>query len=90
MQIMKTVAGASLLAAAMLATPAIAGTVNAGHGWKCTANLIADASYSGSGWAYIHLSPYNGGHQYPVTLSGNGKKATGHTSDGTPFTCTKG
>lgn len=53
--------------------------------WKCSAKNLADGTYSGGGTAYIHLSPYKSGHEYPVTKKG--KTATGVTQDGTKFTC---
>ena len=67
----------------------LAGTVNAGNGWKCTANNIQNASYNGGSSAYIHLRPYNKGKRYAVRLNSNKTRATGTTTNGTSFVCTK-
>lgn len=73
----------------VLATTASAqvNTVNAGNGWTCTATNLLDARYNGGNTAYIHLSPYSDGRRYAVIVSGN--RATGQTSNGTPFVCTR-
>ena len=67
---------------ALVAPPAMSQT----SGWTCTAAKFADGHYEGGTTAYIHLSPYSSGHDYPVTRKG--KMATGTTADGTPFKCT--
>ncbi len=63
--------------------PAVAAT------WECKATGIQNYTYDGGGSAYIHLAPFQRGSNYPVTVSKDGKKATGVTANGTPFTCTK-
>lgn len=77
--------GAALIAASVtgLAGPAAAVT------WECKASQIQNYSYDGGDSAYIHLAPFQRGSNYPVTVSKDGKKATGVTANGTPFTCTK-
>jgi hypothetical protein len=68
-------------AAAMLA---ISGSAHGGS-WSCSANNMVAGHYDGGATAYIHLSGFNTGSNYPVRKSGN--KATGVTKNGTPFTC---
>lgn len=61
--------------------------VDAGNGWKCSANSILGARYDGGNSANIHLAPYSYGGNYVVTKSVDGKTATGTTANGTSFTC---
>jgi hypothetical protein len=68
-----------LLAAFALSSPASATE------WVCSAKNMITGHYDGGATAYIHLSPYNRGHDYPVGKKG--KTVTGHTSNGTPFVC---
>jgi len=84
---LRTILAASALIVLAFSAPAAANSVNAGNGWTCTAQNIANATYSGGRSAYIHLRPYRGGQQYRVSVKGN--RATGRTSNGTQFTCTK-
>jgi len=77
----------SVLVVMAATAPSQANTVNAGNGWTCTATNLQNARYSGGNMAYIHLSPYNDGKRYQVAVSGN--RATGQTSNGTRFVCTK-
>mgnify|MGYP001828225704 CR=1 FL=1 len=67
-----------------------AGTVDAGNGWKCTADKILNAKYDGGSRAYIHLDPYGRGDRYRVTLNSAKTEATGKTGNNTPFVCKKG
>ncbi|MCB1475152.1 MAG: hypothetical protein H6883_10755 [Rhodobiaceae bacterium] len=85
------VAAVAILALPLFAaTAAFAGTVSAGNGWSCTAAGIQNASYrDGRSSAYIHLSPYANGKNYPVAVSADGKTVTGVTTNGTKFTCKK-
>ncbi len=53
--------------------------------WACSAPGIVSGSYGGGGSAYIHLTGYSTGNDYPVTRQGN--VASGVTKDGTHFTC---
>lgn len=63
---------------------AISGSAHAGS-WRCSANNMVSGQYDGGATAYIHLSGFNQGSDYPVRKSGN--KATGVTKNGTPFVC---
>ena len=53
--------------------------------WSCSAPGLVSGSYGGGGSAYIHLTGYGTGNDYPVTRQGN--VASGVTKDGTRFTC---
>jgi hypothetical protein len=55
--------------------------------WTCTAPGLVSGSYDGGDSAYIHLSGFSDGKSYPVKKSGN--RATGTTTNGTKFTCSK-
>jgi hypothetical protein len=55
--------------------------------WTCSAPGMASGSYDGGATAYIHLTAFNTGSNYPVKKSGN--RATGVTKNGTKFTCVK-
>lgn len=68
---------------ASIATPALSRS----NSWTCTAAKLADGHYEGGATAYIHLSPYSSGHDYPVTRKG--KVVMGTTMDGTPFKCSQ-
>lgn len=85
----KTSLGAIALAAILSTSAAIAGTVDAGNGWTCTADKIKNAKYDGSARAYIHLDPYGRGERYKVALNAANTEATGTTGNGTPFVCKK-
>lgn len=54
--------------------------------WTCSAKNMITGAYDGGERAYIHLSPYGRGNNYPVTKRGK-KTVIGRTSNGTPFTC---
>ena len=77
----------ALVAAVPHAT--VAGTVDAGNGWICTADKILNAKYDGGKRAYIHLDPYSKGERYRVTLNASKTEATGKTGNNTPFVCKK-
>lgn len=64
-------------------------TTGASSSWKCSANGLADSSYSGSDYAYVRLQQYSAGGSYKVILNEQKNEARGITKDGTPFTCTK-
>jgi hypothetical protein len=68
-------------AAAMLA---ISSSAHAGS-WSCSAKNMVTGRYDGGATAYIHLSGFNTGSNYPVSKSGS--KVSGVTKNGTPFTC---
>ncbi|MGY8631761.1 hypothetical protein RAD15_04570 [Bradyrhizobium sp. 14AA] len=63
---------------------AMSGSAQA-EAWTCSAKNIVSGNYAGGDTAYIHLSPYERGNNYPVTKKG--KTVTGRTSNGTPFVC---
>lgn len=71
-------------ACALIMLIAFTGTAHAAS-WTCTAKNMITGNYDGGSTAYIHLSPYGRGHDYPVAK--RGKTVTGHTSNGTPFVC---
>ena len=89
-KVLKPAVVALSLAIIACSTPVLAGSVNAGNGWSCTANNIQTARYSGGSRAYIHLRPYKDGKRYKVTLNASKTRATGKTSNGTSFACSKG
>lgn len=68
----------------LLTSLALSGQANAAD-WTCSAKNMITGNYDGGATAYIHLSPYGRGNNYPVTKKG--KTVTGHTSNGTPFVC---
>jgi len=63
---------------------ALSGSAQA-EAWTCSAKNMVSGNYDGGDTAYIHLSPYGRGNNYPVTRKG--KTVTGRTSNGTPFVC---
>lgn len=70
---------------------AISGCATTGDGasWKCSAQGLVNAHYTGSGTAMIHLQGFSSGGSYTVTKNAQGTEATGTTANGTPFTCIK-
>jgi len=56
--------------------------------WTCSAPGMVTGSYDGGPTAYIHLSGFNRGSDYPVQKKGS--RATGVTKNGTRFVCTRG
>jgi hypothetical protein len=68
----------------ILASFALSSAASAAE-WTCSAKNMITGNYDGGATAYIHLSPYNRGHDYPVAKKG--RMVTGHTSNGTPFVC---
>ena len=60
-----------------------------GGAWTCTAKDLVSARYDGSEYASVHLSGYQSGSSYKVTLNSARTEATGTTGNGTPFTCVK-
>jgi hypothetical protein len=58
-------------------------------GWSCSARGMVMGRYGGGDDAYIQLSGFARGGDYPVKLNQQGNVATGTTGNGTPFTCTK-
>lgn len=68
----------------VLVSLALSGSAQA-EAWTCSAKNIVSGNYDGGATAYIHLSPYERGNNYPVTRKG--KTVTGRTSNGTPFVC---
>lgn len=57
--------------------------------WTCSAKGLKQSSYAGGNTALIHLRGFSRGARYEVTLSEDGRTATGKTGNGTPFTCSK-
>ena len=55
--------------------------------WACQAPNLVTANYTGGGYAYVHLSGFTTGGNYPVVK--NGSIATGTTANGTKFTCSE-
>ncbi len=55
--------------------------------WTCSAPGLVSGNYDGGDGAYIHLSGFSDGKVYPVKKTGN--RASGTTSNGTKFTCSK-
>ena len=80
----------SFVVASSFSSLVMAGTVDAGNGWKCTADKIKNAKYDGGSRAYIHLDPYGRGDKYRVTLNAAKTEASGKTGNDTPFVCKKG
>lgn len=78
----------SRFAFTLLVTLSMASSASAAT-WECKAAGIQNYTYKGGDSAYIHLAGFPRGSDYPVVVSKDGKKATGTTKNGTPFTCTK-
>jgi hypothetical protein len=70
---------------------AVSGCATTGDGgkWICTAAGIQNSSYDGSNFAFVHLSGFPNGRNYPVVKNSQGNEATGTTGNGTPFVCKK-
>lgn len=56
-------------------------------GWTCSAPGLISGSYDGGDSAYIHLTGFSNGNNYPVAKKGS--RATGTTKNGTRFVCTQ-
>lgn len=76
----------AILAAAAVSACA---TPGADGNWKCSAQGLANAHYSGADSAMIHLQGFSSGGNYKVTKNAQGTEATGTTANGTPFKCVK-
>ncbi|WP_076857906.1 hypothetical protein [Bradyrhizobium mercantei] len=55
--------------------------------WTCSAPGLITGQYDGGDSAYIHLTGFRTGNNYPVAKKGN--RATGTTKNGTHFVCTQ-
>ena len=60
--------------------------INTDKTWKCSAPGLKEGRYTGGDTAYIHLSAFPTGGDYPLTKKYK-KTVTGFTSNNTRFVC---